>query len=41
MAGKLRITGRGCLNGFALSVAAVIGAIDAADGAVKEQISVT
>lgn len=41
MAGKLRITGRDCLNGFALSVAAVVGAIDVADRAVKEQIGVT
>jgi hypothetical protein len=41
MAGKLRITRRDSLNGFALSVAAVNGAIDAADRAVKEQIGVT
>ncbi len=41
MAGKLRITGRDCLNGFALSVAAVIGAIDAAVRSVKEQIGVS
>jgi hypothetical protein len=41
MAGKLRITGRDSPNGFALSVAAVNCAIDAADRAVKEQIGVT
>ncbi len=41
MAGKLRITGRDSLNGFALNVAAVNGAIDAAVRAVKEQIGVT
>jgi hypothetical protein len=41
MAGKLRITGRDSPDGFAFSVAAVNGAIEAADGAVKEQIGVT
>jgi hypothetical protein len=41
MAGKLRIRRRDSRNGFALSVAAVNGAIDAADRAVKKQIGVS
>ncbi len=41
MAGKLRITGRDSLNGFALNAAGVNSAIDAADRAVKKQIGVT